>query len=354
MKTIPKNMKNIAIAPMLDYTDKYYRLFASQLSNQVELYTEMVVAEALTYSNSDTIHNLLAHFNDVRPKNRTIVQLGSSNPTNLVKAAKLCQQYNYDAINLNLGCPSTRVKSGNFGAVLMKDPNLVLDCIKAMQDHVTIPITVKHRIGLNYEYSFESLYEFIDLLQSNNVTEFIIHARSAILNGLSPKQNREIPPLHYDYVYNIKKSFPHLKITINGGITTISEIKEHLNYVDGVMIGRAFYNNSTLLSHVDSLINNNANQNIIDQNIINANMINNIVTNYVNRLKIATTMIPYLEHMLQHNIPLHYLTRHMANLYFECNNAKLWRHTLNYKIRQDNSIHTYLDLLKIMENVYND
>ncbi|MBY0380015.1 MAG: tRNA dihydrouridine(20/20a) synthase DusA [Burkholderiales bacterium] len=317
-------MKKVAIAPMLDWTDRHYRYFMRQITDDTELYTEMIVVDAILHGN---LERLLGFSFDEQP---VAVQLGGSSPYKLAKASKICQQYGYNAINLNVGCPSDRVKSGNFGACLMRDVALVADCIKAMQDAVTIPVTIKHRVGLDYNDSYSEFYDFVAKIIEINCTDFIIHARNAVLQGLSPKENRDIPPLKYDFVYRLKSELPHVNIMINGGIKTISEITDHLKYVDGVMIGREAYYNPYLFSQIDNLF--------FARNCLQKS-----------RKQVAEIMIPYLEQMSKLGIPLHRITRHMIGLYHGCANAKIWRHTLSQEILKTNSIHTYIELLNVMD-----
>jgi tRNA-dihydrouridine synthase A len=180
------------------------------------------------------------------------IQLGGSDVNDLVKSAKIAEDYGYDEINLNVGCPSDRVQKGRFGACLMLEPDHVAECLNAMQTNVNVPVTIKCRLGVDHHEDYEFLYNFVNIVQNAGIKHFIIHARNGILKGLSPRQNRHIPPLKYDYVYQLKKDFPNLNITINGGIKTIDECKNHLKYVDGVMIGRAAYENPFLIKDIDT------------------------------------------------------------------------------------------------------
>lgn len=310
---------------MLDWTDRHYRYFMRQITKTAILYTEMIVADAVIHGNRD---KLLAYDNHEHP---LVVQLGGSDPDKLSSASKICEEFGYMAINLNVGCPSSRVKSGNFGACLMQNPQLVSDCIKAMQDTVSIPITIKHRIGLGYEHDYRQLCNFVTTIAKTGCSHFVVHARNAILNGLSPKQNREIPPLKYDYVYQLKKDFPELNITINGGITTVEQIKEHLINVDGVMVGREAYYNPYLFSYLESkLFNNNEPA--------------------LSRKTIANNMLEYLIKEYELKTPLNHITRHMLGLYHNMPKAKLWRQTLSMGIIHNNSIETYIRLVEQMDN----
>lgn len=242
-----KENKRISVAPMIDWTTKDYRTFARLFNPYVYLYTEMISTGAILQG--DTNHQL--RFFDNEPP--VVLQLGGSNPSELAQCAKLGQDYGYTEINLNVGCPSDRVQFNKIGACLMAESSLVADCIKAMQDSVNIPVTVKHRIGIDDFDSYEFMRDFVGTVTEAGCQHFVVHARIAILKGLSPKENREIPPLRYDDVYRLKQEFPHLFIEINGGIKTLDEITTHLQQVDGVMIGREAYHNPMLLGQMMSL-----------------------------------------------------------------------------------------------------
>lgn len=246
MKSLPK--RTLSIAPMLDWTDRHYRYMARQITRHTWLYTEMINAGAIVYGDSDRF--LLRN----ECENPVALQLGGSEPTLLAQAAKIAAQYGYDEINLNCGCPSPRVQKGAFGACLMQDAPLVADCLNAMQDAVPdIAVTIKHRIGIDRQTEYAPLVEFVGSLhQKTPCRTFIVHARNAWLDGLSPKENREIPPLKYDFVYQLKKDFPDLEIIINGGIKTNDEIAQHLQYVDGVMVGREAYHNPFMMHDWDT------------------------------------------------------------------------------------------------------
>ena len=231
---------------MIDYTDRHCRYLMRLLCKRARLYTEMMTTQALIHG--DAKRYLKYH----AAEHPLALQLGDNNAKRLAYCSQLAEQLGYDEINLNVGCPSDRVQSGEFGACLMKTPQLVADCIAAMQAQVKIPVTVKCRTGIDRNHHYDYLYQFIDTVQQTGCQTFIIHARNAWLKGLSPKQNRSIPPLNYDYVYRLKHDFPHLTIIINGGINQLTDIKQHLKQVDGVMLGRAAYHNLFLLAHMDS------------------------------------------------------------------------------------------------------
>ena len=232
---------------MVDITDSVFRRLARLFSKKSMLYTEMIAADAVIHGK-----NYLLDFHEEELP--CVLQLGGSDPKKLAAAAKIGASFGYTEINLNAGCPSDKVQSGNFGAVLMKTPDLIADCVKAMQDAVSIPVTVKTRIGVDEDDSVDFTLKLIETIAFTGCPHVILHARKAWLNGLSPKENRTIPPLDYERVYLIKKTFPKLKITINGGITTIDAVKEQLKKVDGVMLGRAIIDNPFILSKVDSEI----------------------------------------------------------------------------------------------------
>ena len=240
------NMHKASIAPMMQYTDMHDRYLLRLISKKVFLYTEMVTTGAILYGKC--FHQL--EFN--KEEHPVAIQLGGSDVDDLVKSAKIAEDYGYDEINLNVGCPSDRVQKGRFGACLMLEPDHVAECLNSMQTNVKVPVTIKCRLGVDHHEDYEFLYSFVNIVQNAGIEHFIIHARNGILKGLSPRQNRHIPPLKYDYVYQLKKDFPNLNITINGGIKTIDECKDHLKYVDGVMIGRAAYENPFLIKDIDT------------------------------------------------------------------------------------------------------
>jgi tRNA-dihydrouridine synthase A len=239
-------MHKASIAPMMQYTDMHDRYLLRLISKKVFLYTEMVTTGAILYGKC--FHQL--EFN--QEEHPVAIQLGGSDIDDLIKSSKIAEDYGYDEINLNVGCPSDRVQKGRFGACLMLEPDHVAECLNAMQTNVRVPVTIKCRLGVDHHEDYEFLYNFVNIVQNAGIKHFIIHALNGILKGLSPRQNRHIPPLKYDYVYQLKKDFPNLNITVNGGIKTIDECKKHLKYVDGVMIGRAAYENPFLIKDIDT------------------------------------------------------------------------------------------------------
>ncbi|MDE1479743.1 tRNA dihydrouridine(20/20a) synthase DusA [Xenorhabdus bovienii] len=293
-----------SVAPMLDWTDRHCRYFHRLLSKEALLYTEMVTTGAIIHGKG----NYLAYSEQEHP---LALQLGGSEPQALAQSAKIAQERGYDEINLNVGCPSDRVQNGRFGACLMGEAKLVADGVKAMQDVVDIPVTVKTRIGIDEQDSYEFLCDFIDtVVKNSDCDNFIIHARKAWLSGLSPKENREIPPLDYPRVYQLKKDFPQLTLSINGGIKSLEEAKQHLQYVDGVMIGREAYQNPSILAHVDRELFNEA-----------ASVVNTIDT--------IKALYPYIERELSKGTYLGHITRHILGIFQGIPGARQWRRHLS-------------------------
>lgn len=298
------NLNRFSVAPMLDWTDRHCRYFHRVLSKNTLLYTEMVTTGAIIYGKGD----YLAFSEEEQP---VALQLGGSDPAALAQCAKLAEARGYNEINLNVGCPSDRVQNGRFGACLMGDAQLVADCIKAMQDVVSIPVTVKTRIGIDEQDSYEFLCDFIDKVSTQGGCEmFIIHARKAWLSGLSPKENREIPPLDYPRVYQLKRDFPHLTMAINGGVKTLEEAKEHLRHLDGVMVGREAYQNPSILAEVD-------------------NQLFDSQSSVVNTFDAVRQMFPYIEKELSEGAYLGHITRHMLGIFQGIPGARQWRRYLS-------------------------
>ena len=295
--------RRFCVAPMLDWTDRHCRYFYRTMSRHAVLYTEMVTTGAIIHGKADYLQ-----FNDAEQP--VALQLGGSNPVDLAQCAKLAEQRGYDEINLNVGCPSDRVQNGMFGACLMAKPELVADCVKAMKDVVDIPVTVKSRIGIDDMDSFEFLVNFITKVKEAGCETFIIHARKAWLTGLSPKENRDIPPLDYDRVYKIKQMFPELEIIINGGIKTLDECKEHLKTIDGVMLGREIYHNPYLLSEVDA--------HIYGSDI-----------ERVTRSEVLTHVSDYITGYEAGGGRAWHVLRHMMGLFQGLPGAKIWRRHLS-------------------------
>lgn len=320
------NPEKIAVAPMLDWTDRHYRYFMRQITKHTTLYSEMVVADAIIHGDRDK----LLSFDNI--EQHLVMQLGGSEPEKLVTAAKICYDYGYREINLNCGCPSDKVQSGRFGACLMDEPHLVARCIGALQDALPIPITVKHRIGLDYNNDYNYLKNFVSRIAQTGCNKFIVHARNAVLKGLSPKENRDIPELRYEFVYRLKNDFPNLTIMINGRIRTIDEIDQQLRQVDSVMLGREAYYNPFLFADFDS------------------RYYQSPPKNPITRKNVAQDMIPYLEQILIKGGRLHHATRHMIGLYHGCRKAKLWRQYLTTQVIKSNSIDDYIKLIEVMDD----
>ena len=238
----------VSVAPMMDWTDRHCRYFFRLLSSFTQLYTEMITSKAILRGDK----NRLLDYNS--REHPLVLQLGGSDPKEMAQCAQIAKQWGYDEVNINVGCPSYRVFSGSFGACLMKEPDLVASCVESMIDITDIPVSVKSRIGIDDMETYDQLGDFVFRIHEKGCQHFIIHARKAWLHGLSPKENRTIPPLNYPWVYRLKKDFPQLKITLNGGITEYSEIFEHLGHVDGVMLGRAIYHQPYLLADIDSKV----------------------------------------------------------------------------------------------------
>lgn len=285
---------------MLDWTDRHERYFLRLISKHALLYTEMVTTGAIIHGDA---HRYL-RFNEA--EHPVALQLGGSDPADLAHCSKIAASYDYDEVNLNLGCPSNRVQNGSFGACMMAQPQLVADCLKAMLDAVDIPVTAKIRIGIDGRESFQELVDYVAILSKAGCQIFIVHARIAILQGLSPKQNREVPPLKYDVVYRLKQQFPDLTFIINGGIKTIQECHQHLKQVDGVMLGREAYHNPYVLAEVDG-------QFYQDDHIIPT------------RHRLVEQMLPYVEQQLTEGVPLLPVIRHMLGLFHAQPGGKLWR-----------------------------
>ena len=238
--------RRVCVAPMMDWTDRHCRQFHRQITRHTWLYTEMVTTGALLHG------DVARHLDFGAEEHPVALQLGGSEPADLAIGARLGERWGYDEINLNCGCPSERVQKGAFGACLMAEPALVADCVKAMRDAVSIDVTVKHRIGLDDHESYDFMRDFVGTVADAGCRTFIVHARNAILKGLSPKENREIPPLQYEFAYRLKREFPGLEIILNGGIKTVAEIDLHLAQVDGVMLGREAYHNPFVMAGFDA------------------------------------------------------------------------------------------------------
>ena len=300
----PFNPFRISIAPMMDWTDRHCRTFHRLLTKHTRLYTEMVTTGALLHGNQPR------HLDFNNEEHPLALQLGGSETADLAACAKLGALWGYDEINLNCGCPSERVQRGSFGACLMAEPKLVADCVKAMKDTVLIPVTVKHRIGIDKLETYDIVRDFVGTVAEAGCSVFIVHARNAILKGLSPKQNREVPPLKYDFVYRLKKDFPHLSIVLNGGVRTLDEIEQHLAHVDGVMLGREAYHNPYLMATFDRDFFG------VDEKIIT-------------REAVEATLAIYATRQSLNGVPRHSIMRHTLGLYRGLPGARAWRRSMS-------------------------
>lgn len=296
----------LSVAPMMDRTDRHFRYLMRLITRKTLLYTEMVTIPAI-------INGDRAKLLDFSPEEHPLaLQIGGDDPEKAAECARIAADWGYDEINLNVGCPSDRVKSGNFGACLMAQPEIVANVVEAMQQAVNLPITVKHRIGIDERDRYEDLTEFVRVVSEAGCQRFTVHARKAWLQGLSPKENRNVPPLRYEDIYRLKQDFPHLFIEINGGIKTLSEIKEHLSAVDAVMIGRAAYDNPTLFATVD--------QEIYGEDCTPSTM-----------KEVVQKMLPYIDYWVSEGVKLNRITRHLIHLFNGQPGARLWRQYLTEK-----------------------
>ncbi|CAD5110276.1 tRNA dihydrouridine(20/20a) synthase DusA [Zestomonas carbonaria] len=305
----PALSRRFSVAPMMDWTDRHCRFFLRLLSRETLLYTEMVTTGALLHGDAA---RFLRHDDSEHP---LALQLGGSSPEELAACARLAEQAGYDEVNLNVGCPSDRVQNNMIGACLMGHPALVAECVKAMLDAVAIPVTVKHRIGINGRDSYAELCDFVGQVREAGCRSFTVHARIAILEGLSPKENREIPPLRYDVAAQLKHDFPDLEIVLNGGIKTIEECREHLRTFDGVMLGREAYHNPYLLAQVD--------RELFDRD-----------TPQVGRSEALLALRPYIERHLAEGGAMHHVTRHVLGLAQGFPGARRFRQLLSVDIHK--------------------
>jgi tRNA-dihydrouridine synthase A len=306
------SVHRLCVAPMMDWTDRHCRYFLRQVSARAFLYTEMITTGALLHGD---VERHLAFSQEEHP---VAAQLGGSEPGELARCARLVQEYGYDEVNLNCGCPSERVQKGAFGACLMAEPELVADCVRAMREKLSIPVTIKHRTGIDHINAYDFLAHFVDVVSRAGCSTFFVHARNAMLKGLSPKENREVPPLKYEYVHRLKRDFPHLEIVVNGGITTRAQVESHLSQVDGVMLGRAAYHDSWLLADPGRT-----------------------------RAQVVQAMADYAAGLPS----LRLVARHMLGLYHGHPRARLWRRMLSDPARlQQNDPRLLLDALDAVES----
>ena len=301
--TSQTNQKQFAIAPMMAWTDRHCRVFHRTLTKRALLFTEMVTSGAVIHGNREKILG----FSQI--EHPVVCQIGGSNPAELAESAKIIENYGYDEINLNVGCPSNRVQNGSFGACLMKTPELVGECVAAMKKVVNIPVTVKCRLGVDNQNTESALDEFADAVISEGVDGIWVHARKALLDGLSPKKNREVPALDYDRVYRLKSRLPSVFIGINGGIETLAECQKHLNQIDAVMVGRAAYQNPWMLSKVDEVIYGETNK-------------------VTKRESVVEEFSNYIGDQLTKGERLCSLTKHILGLFHGRPGARSWRRIL--------------------------
>jgi tRNA-dihydrouridine synthase A len=315
--TRPLPQQIFSVAPMMDWTDRHCRFFHRQLSRHAVLYTEMVTARAVKHGDRAKLLDF-----DVREQ-PLVLQLGGSEPDVLAQAARIGEDWGYAAINLNVGCPSDRVQGGNFGACLMATPQLVADCVAAMIKAVAIPVTVKCRIGIDDQDEDADLHNFVQVVAGTGCSMFIVHARKAWLQGLSPKENREIPPLNYPRVRRLKESFPHLQIHLNGGLETVVQAEEESQGLDGVMLGRAAYHTPWELSHVD--------HQYTDQ-----------PAPVSSRHDAVEAMLPYIQNCHAQGIALHRIARHMLGLYHGQPGGRIWRQIISTEGHKPGADYTVL------------
>ena len=297
--------KKIYVAPMMQYTDKHDRYFLRIISKNVILFTEMIPTNAIIHGNKE---KLLKYSKDEHP---IILQVGGSNPKEISQCALIAKkQFNYDGLNINVGCPSRKVENGRFGACLMNEPEIVGKCIKEIKKNTNIPVSVKCRIGLGEKQNYFFLKRFISSVSKSGCEQFFIHARNAVLSKFNPKKNRTIPSLNYEFVYRIKKDFPDLEIIINGGIDNITSIKDHLEFVDGVMIGREIYKNPFFLKQIEKEIFNNK--------------------SVTSRKKVLEKLVPYIKKEMEKNkASIQSITRHTFGLFTGIKGSKSWKQYLN-------------------------
>ena len=311
----------VSVAPMMDWTDKHCRYFFRLLSTCTQLYTEMIISKAILRGDK----NRLLDYNS--SEHPLVLQLGGSDPKEMAQCAHIAKQWGYDEVNINVGCPSDRVLSGSFGACLMKEPDLVASCVESMIDASDIPVSVKSRIGIDDMASYNRLSDFVARIHKKGCQHFIIHARKAWLQGLSPKENRTIPPLKYPWVYQLKRDFPQLKITLNGGVTECNEVVKHLDHVDGVMLGRAIYHQPYLLADIDSKV-------FGKKGIFRT------------REQALVDYMTYIKNQLKQGVPIRAMTRHILGLYHGQNNAKFFRRLLSGKTVELSHLDEWLEFTK--------
>ena len=320
----PMNSHRFSVAPMMDWTDRHCRAFHRTLSKRALLYTEMVTAEAVIHGDRDR----LIGYNDA--EHPVALQLGGSDPVKLAEAARIGADFGYDEINLNCGCPSDRVQSGAFGACLMREPDRVAECIAAMMNAVDVPVTVKHRLGVDDDDPEQRVFQFVETVRGTGCSVFVVHARKAWLKGLSPKENRDIPPLDYNLVHKLKTTHPDLTIALNGGVETVDACLPHLDTLDGVMIGRAAYQDPAILLDVDPVL--------FGKDASHPTM-----------AEALQSYRDYIVEQLDRGVPLHGITRHILGAFNGKPGARAWRRHLSENApRSGADISVFDDALSIV------
>lgn len=299
----------LSVAPMINWTDRHCRFFHRLLTRRTLLYTEMVTSAAILHGDRER----LLGFND--SEHPVALQLGGSEPADLALCARVGEEWGYDEINLNVGCPSDRVQSGRFGACLMAEPDLVARCVAAMQEAARVPVTVKTRLAIDAMEEWPTLLGFVRTVRAAGCTRFVVHARKAWLKGLSPKENRDVPPLRYELVHRLKDEFPDLDISVNGGIRTLDAAAEHMPHLDGVMIGRAAYEDPWILADADRRFYGGEGEPLT-------------------RHGVAAAMLPYVEEQCRRGVPLNAVTRHMLGLFQGMPGARAWRRLLSENVHR--------------------
>ncbi|SFV76902.1 tRNA dihydrouridine synthase A [hydrothermal vent metagenome] len=307
-----------SVAPMMDWTDRHCRYFYRLMSKDAQLWTEMVTAKAIIHGDKNRLLDYDAQ------EHPLVLQLGGSDPKEMAIAAKIGQDWGYDEININVGCPSDRVQSGSFGACLMQTPDTVAQCIESMGEVVDIPLSVKSRIGVDDMENYEELTNFIDIVSKAGCQNFVVHARKAWLKGLSPKENRTVPPLNYDWVYQLKRDFSELTIGINGGIMSLAEVSDHLEFVDNAMLGRAAYHQPYLLAGVDQTLYQKK---------------HSVIT----REEVLLDFIEYMKTQHANSVPIRSMTRHILGLYHAQPNAKKFKRLLSGKVVEIGHLYEWLE-----------
>ena len=324
--------KQISVAPMMGQTDRHFRYLVDLLAPNIKLYTPMIHADSIVYASKKFLHQENRHQKAVG------IQIAGNDPSIMAEAAKIISQYNYNEINLNVGCPSLRVQSCNAGAALMRDPLLVANCVRAVRDTVYMPVSIKTRIGVDDKDDYRFLYDFVAETSDAGCRVFIIHARKAFLQGLNPKQNRTIPPIDYEKVYRLKDDFNNLRIIINGEISSIQQIEQHLLHLDGVMIGRKAYKDPLFLAEVQQhFFSTKANSD-----------------RPLSQFHIIKAMIDYTKNQIENGINLHLMTRHMSQLFRGLRGAREWRNLIGQNQHTSNSAIEFLDELVFFVERYEE